>query len=308
LKSKPQDHPWQFSLMIDLVNRGLDVQLGLDFSGLSVAEAVEASYFYESLASGGYFRVFGRHPVTNDELLILGSRFPKGIIDAFDPRFMRILDYLVFIQDKTRECLRIPQGTISPEDSKTIEAITHILETGRANYKSEPWFCVSNLDQVKYALETFEKSQLGSMTVHYDNQTAVIFGTSVALGPVKVFCKRMTITDDDLKELKSDVENNPFKSSFRICFTPVEGCPVEARYIRWLPMEEARVMGQQSMYKKENPHFDKKVEDFWPGNSKNAIALLESWYDEDTQEQIETWENLKTALDMDRLSQRKLFP
>lgn len=43
-------------------------------------------------------------------------------------------------------------------------------------------------------------------------------------------------------------------------------------------------------------------------DAASAIALLQSWCDEDAQEQRETWEFLKTALDQDRLSDRKLFP
>jgi hypothetical protein len=43
-------------------------------------------------------------------------------------------------------------------------------------------------------------------------------------------------------------------------------------------------------------------------DAASAIALLRSWCDEDAQEQRETWEFLKTALDHDRLSNRKLFP
>ena len=46
-----------------------------------------------------------------------------------------------------------------------------------------------------------------------------------------------------------------------------------------------------------------------PANDvESAVALLQSWNDEDEQEQRETWEFLKTALDQDRLSDRKLFP
>lgn len=40
----------------------------------------------------------------------------------------------------------------------------------------------------------------------------------------------------------------------------------------------------------------------------SAVALLQSWNDEDEQEQRETWAFLKAALDEDRLSDRKLFP
>ncbi len=43
-------------------------------------------------------------------------------------------------------------------------------------------------------------------------------------------------------------------------------------------------------------------------DAASAIALLQSWCDEDAQEQRETWTFLKTALDQDRLSDRKLFP
>ncbi len=41
---------------------------------------------------------------------------------------------------------------------------------------------------------------------------------------------------------------------------------------------------------------------------ESAVALLQSWNDEDEQEQRETWAFLKAALDEDRLSDRKLFP
>ncbi len=43
-------------------------------------------------------------------------------------------------------------------------------------------------------------------------------------------------------------------------------------------------------------------------DAESAIALLQSWCDEDAQEQRETWTFLKTALDQDRLSDHKLFP
>ncbi len=40
----------------------------------------------------------------------------------------------------------------------------------------------------------------------------------------------------------------------------------------------------------------------------DAISLLETWSEGDEQEQKETWQFLKRALDEDRLSNRKLFP
>lgn len=42
-------------------------------------------------------------------------------------------------------------------------------------------------------------------------------------------------------------------------------------------------------------------------NREQTIKLLRSWREDDEQEQKETWEYLKVALDEDRLSDRKLF-
>lgn len=42
-------------------------------------------------------------------------------------------------------------------------------------------------------------------------------------------------------------------------------------------------------------------------NREQAIKLLQSWREDDEQEQKETWEYLKQALEQDRLSDRKLF-
>jgi hypothetical protein len=47
--------------------------------------------------------------------------------------------------------------------------------------------------------------------------------------------------------------------------------------------------------------------DLPPVPRQEALALLESWYKEDAEEQRKTWELLKAALDQDRLSDRKLF-
>jgi hypothetical protein len=45
-----------------------------------------------------------------------------------------------------------------------------------------------------------------------------------------------------------------------------------------------------------------------PEEARNLIELLRSWQEGDAEEQRETWEFLKAALDEDRPSRRKLFP
>ncbi len=45
-----------------------------------------------------------------------------------------------------------------------------------------------------------------------------------------------------------------------------------------------------------------------PPQPQAILDLLQSWEDDDPEEQRETWEYLKKALDEDRLGARKLFP
>ena len=47
---------------------------------------------------------------------------------------------------------------------------------------------------------------------------------------------------------------------------------------------------------------------YGPPNAEALLALLQSWDDEDPEEQRETLAYLQHVLDEDRLGQRKLFP
>lgn len=44
-----------------------------------------------------------------------------------------------------------------------------------------------------------------------------------------------------------------------------------------------------------------------PSRAADAIALLERWLNEESDYDEQTWPELKSALDRDRLSDRKLF-
>ena len=47
---------------------------------------------------------------------------------------------------------------------------------------------------------------------------------------------------------------------------------------------------------------------YGPPRAEAILQLLRSWEEDDPQEQRETWEYLKVALDQDRLGRRQLFP
>ncbi len=145
------------------------------------------------------------------------------------------------------------------------------------------------------------------MALHFEGEVVKILGSNVPLGPVTLFCARSFITKNDLNKLRRDVKMAAPGSYLKIKFTPFEECPIEARYIQWLPKDEAEAIRKLPMYV-EAERVDNDDQWTLPQINPDAvIALLKSWYDDDVDEQKDSWERLKVSLDEDRLSNRKLF-
>ena len=308
LSSERQQTPWRFLMKISAKSKQMKVSFTLDYSGLTVDEALTAVTFYRSLVSGGEFHIYGRHPITGADLPIARGALPAGVYKAPDARFVELLERLAFIESKTGASFTIPERNISFEDANTIAATARILETGHAQYSAKPWVSVSNVAQAKSVLGSIVSGRPVAIAIHFEGQVEVIFGTHVMLGPVTFFCDRTYIADEDLEDLRKKVEVATPESSINIRFTPFQDCSVEARYINWLPEEEAIAIRQLPMYSEPKPLVS---DDQWqapPVDVNTALALLRSWYDEDADEQKNTWEQLKVGLDQDRLSERKLFP
>lgn len=305
--SEQQPGPWGFSVKVNTATRQMSLSFTLSYAGLSVERALEGVRFCQALARGGELRILGAHPVTGGNLQIVRGGLPPRTYEGTDARFVEMLERLALIQDKTGVFFTIPEHSIKNEDINTIAATLKILETGHAQYKAEPWTSVSNVEQARAALENFIGGEPHPMALHFEEQIVVIFGTHVPLGPVTFFNDRTYITKEDLVALREELEASTPESSIHIRYTPYEGSPVEARYVNWLPEEEASAIRQLPMYREDQ---SRHLEDEWdlpPMDANEAIALLQSWYDEDAGEQREMWERLQASLDEDRLSDRKLF-
>jgi hypothetical protein len=307
LSSDNQRTAWRFLIRISAESKKMSLSFTLNYAGLSVDEALRGVTFYGALASGSELRIQGRHPLTGAELHIARATLPAGSYKKPDARFVEILKRLAFIESKTGATFAIPEHDISFEDANTIAATARILETGHGQYTAKPWISVSNVEQARGALESFVGEKPAPMAIHFEGEVVVIFGTHVMLGPVTFFCDRTYITDEDLDDLREQLLNSSPESTIHIRFTPFENCLVEARYINWLPEEEAVAMRELPMYEQREPLIKEHQWSLPPMDLDTAVALLRSWYDEDAEEQREMWESIKVALDEDRLSDRKLF-
>lgn len=305
--SEHQNTPWSFILRVNSESQQMALSFMLDYAGLSINDALAGASFYEALAGGGEFRIIGRHPVAGDQVFLARGNLPGGTYKQADQRFVKLLEDLSYIQNKTGVSFTVPAHSIRFQDANRIAATAEILRTGRAQYKAQPWVSISTVEQVKEALQSFANEKPLAMALHFEDELVSILGIYIPLGPVTLFCSRSYITKIDFAILQKGLEIAAPGSYLRIKFTPLEGCPIEARYVKWLPHGEAAAIKKQPMYQKSKRAGDKDV---WPVSEVNvdeAIKLLKSWYEEDADEQKESWERLKAALDEDRLSGRKLF-
>lgn len=304
LSSENQQTPWRFNFVVNSKSRQIIVRFRLDYAGLTITDALEGASFYEGLVQGGLYVISARHPVTGGFLPIVKAHVPAGAYQS-NAKLVSLLKHLEVIESKTGATFTFPAKPISAGEGNDIAAIADLLKTGHATYEAAPWVSVTPIEQAKQVLESFRNESHRPMAIHSDNQIVVVLGERVALGPATFFCDRTYIVADDWNALRDALVSSETQQTVNVRFTPFENCPIEARYLNWVSKEEAAQLKELPMYQQADVVYSLEPDQV---NVDHALALLESWYREDDQQQIETWRTLKSALEQDRLSDRKLFP
>jgi hypothetical protein len=234
--------PWRITLVINTKNKTFKFNCDISYSGLNVHQALESLRFFRALSKGGQFKM------TN---LITGfvsqmAQIVAGMYESPDPVLFELIERMALIQNKTNTLLIVPEGDIAMDDVREVFDTARIVETGRATLHVNHMTATGGVELAKNALEGFADGEPTSMLWHYsENQTAIIFGINVPLGPVILSCEKTVITEEDKEKIRKALESVAEGEDFQgipIRFTPVEDCPVEARYPKWLPEEEAAAL------------------------------------------------------------------
>lgn len=247
--NEKQAGPLRVSVTFHRQTAKLSFRFKINYSQLDGAKALELARFAQALARGGEFRITRRAPKTEPAFHFLRGIMPEGAYPKPHQRLVEVIEQLEFIQSKTGGQIRIPTNGISAEEVLTIANVVRILKTGRVTYDAAPWTVDSTLDQAKTAVEMFQGGHQAPMAVHYDDGGIRLFGADLPLGPVTLFCKCTFITKEDIEALRNQVRNKPPDDVFHLRLTPFGGCPIEARYIKWLPKEEAAALSNLPMYR-----------------------------------------------------------
>ena len=297
--------PWEISISKGSHTNRMTMTCRFTYGGLNVKDALDNLRFLEAMVGGGELRI-----LKSDDRATLGrARVEAGGFVPTDPRWTKMVGWLVYIQKRTGVAINLPDRdlVITPDDAATVYSVVKILETGRATATAEPWVSVSTPEQARVALETFGGGKPAPMVLTYENHVIHLFGTDVPLGPAGFLCRETYITEEDLADLRAALESAEEGTEINVRFTPFEGCSIEATYRDWLPQGGAAA-GEASARAETRADVAEAAAELPPGDAEAAVAMLRSWYEEDPAEQRDTWEKMRAVLGEERLSDRELFP
>ena len=239
--NEEQAVPWKTEMVLNYKEKRYQLQFDLDFVGMNVNQALSALRFSEAAAKGGDLRV--THLSTG--LLLLQAKVDAGKHPRQEPHWAKTLERLTVIQSKTNTLLALPRKELTIEEVRHIYQIAHIVETGHATLNFNNWSDELDLNKAKTALKQFTEGQPLPVLWNYaEEQETKILGVDVPLGPLVISCERTVFTEEDMEALRTAVELTPPDGEITVRFTAFEDCPIEARYLDWLPAEEAVALRQ----------------------------------------------------------------
>lgn len=231
--------PWRVTLVINTKNKTFKFNCDISYSRLNVYQALETLRFSRAMSKGGQFRM------TN---LITGfvsqmAQVAPGMYESPDAVLFELIERMALIQNKTNTLLTVPEGDIAIDDVGEVFDTARIVETGRATLHVNHVTASGGVEFARNALEGFVDGESKYILWQFsEDQTVNIFGVNVSLGPAILSCDKTVITKEDKEKIRQALESvseGEDPQDIPIRFTPVEDCPVEVSYPKWLPKEEA---------------------------------------------------------------------
>lgn len=233
LSNQQQPVPWKVKLIMNIATGRWNITFSFPEENLNVTQALQAVRLQRALSSGGQIKIIN---------LITGFELPAVQFEpmpiALDERWAKLLEELVFIQQKTAIPIRVPSRDIDREEAMQILMTAEILRTGKARLESKEWPVNSPVSKAKEAAAAFADESIHYITMK--DQTGHVMNvldTEIPLGPTVLSCDNVLMATEMLDQLKRDIEDAAHDGvvSYRLA---TRG-PVEARFLNWLPEDEA---------------------------------------------------------------------
>jgi hypothetical protein len=229
-----QSVPWKVTMVFNRKEGRINFSVKIEFNNLNVKQASQGLHFLEAMAKGGLFRM--EQVATG---LDVTQPVPSGVYQAPSKKRIELVDKLVFIQEKTRIIIPFINGPVTIDDARTILNTAEEIEQGLVAIEAQPTTITTRDINWATMIAAFpDISTPQPFHIKYpEGREVEIMGIKIPLGPVIYSWDKVYITEDDLNQLKSDIDNYEEGKTIDIRLTPAEGCLARMIYLEWLSPE-----------------------------------------------------------------------
>ena len=242
VSNEAQDVPWKFRQFVKFAKNEVPLDFTLKVLGAPIKQALEGLRFQRALAKGGHFHF--ENVETGVEFA--PAQVPPNAMPAPNPLLIKVLESLDFIQKKTHVLFSSPMN-VSEAEVGTILAVEQILKTGRI----EQDFALLSFNSYTGSSDQLEHFSTSFMS-YTDDQTMLILGKRVFLGPALTFSDKLTIHPEDLGAFREAVDKNALNENNPVLarMVPASGTTLEVKFPNWLPRHEANEIGKLPLVRK----------------------------------------------------------
>ena len=242
LSNEAQDVPWKFRKLIKFTENEITVNFTLEDVGVPIKQALEGLRFQRALAKGGHLHF--ENVETGVEFS--PAEIPPNFMPAPNPLLIKVLESLDFIQKKTHVLFSSPMN-VSEAEVENIFMIEQILRTGRI----EQDFALLSFNSYTGSSDQLERFSTSFMS-YTDDQTMLILGKRVFLGPALTFGDKLTIHPEDVEAFREAVDKNAVNENNPVLarMVPASGTTLEVKFPSWLPRHETDEIGKSPLVRK----------------------------------------------------------
>lgn len=234
LSNDQQPVPWKLKLIVNTATGRWNITFSFREDNLNVTQALQAVRLQRALSGGGQIKIIN---------LINGFELPavqfEPMTVAVDDRWTKLLEELVFIQQKTGIPISVPSRDIDREEAVRILVTGEILRTGKAKLEGSELPVNSPVSRAKEATAAFAGESVHKITMNDQSGHVMnVLDTEIPLGPAVLFCESVFMPTATLEHLKKDIANAANDDAV-VGYRLAVRAAIEARFLNWLPESEA---------------------------------------------------------------------
>jgi hypothetical protein len=231
--NEEQQTAWKIRCVLNFKSGRMETKYTMLLEDVNVKEVLEGLRFLSSFAKGGNLII--ENSSTGIEIGATKIE-PKPNLAA-NPKYIQLLEKLFFVQQTLKTPFSLPKGPMHPETIFKIHQVAEILQTGKTSNRLKDWRIEVENECAQKVLERFSVDDNPKVfTKNSENEPMELLGSTLFLGKAEMKCEKSNIEKSEMERIRNFLKNDPPEKSIKIKFVPVDNCPMEVKYLDWLPL------------------------------------------------------------------------